>query len=90
MYRQAGPQGRRLLNQLFFDKLMIDGDQVVEERLTELFHDLQALRRFEPYYRRTLRSGITMDAASVRFGPTDPVFAGHGHPGALVSTSWWT
>ena len=52
LYRQSGEQGRRLINQAFFERLYITYTAVREERLRPQFDELLYLRR-RPSYGRT-------------------------------------
>jgi site-specific DNA recombinase len=51
LYRQSSDEGRRLINQVFFERLYVEYDKVREERLRLPFDELLYLRR-RPRYDR--------------------------------------
>jgi hypothetical protein len=69
LYRQTTDTVRRQLNQAFFDKLYLDADEVIDDRLAEPFNDF--LYRRTPSRRRIMHNrerrigtnGATWDAA---------------------------
>lgn len=81
-YQLAGPQVRRLLNQAFFDKLLVDDDGTVRSELAEPFAVLlgealaaraEAMLASTADGPRTDPGGMTKPAAPTSDdGPTDP------------------
>lgn len=74
LYRVSGEAGRRSINQAFFSRLYVEGNQVCEERLNAPFDEVLYLRRGcfvtgGSHARRrpgTRRSGALVDVAPVR------------------------
>jgi hypothetical protein len=46
LYRQTSDPVRRQLNQVFFDRLYLDTDAVIDDRLSEPFNDFLYRRSF--------------------------------------------
>jgi hypothetical protein len=93
LYRQTTDPVRRQLNQVFFDKLYLDTDEVTEDRLAAPFNDFLYPRSFNRQrvvhtrvHKIGTQNGARWDAAGISAGATllDQIARGEGSSKATM------